>query len=202
MRVHAPRFQRIGDVAYRGLRGGTTRPGSTEAIRRAYGHAVPALVDDRDECSVAEVLEIVADSAMNPRRRPVYLSVSTLPSRPLMAGFAPAADVYAIVRGAASEAWDVYMWREATWQNAGAYVPATAPIDALSALRFDEGTLPLVIYEAPNVVAMPGSRSMIGELHEDQVQQAVRSYAGAGALIARVTDFFQPEDRPAVMRAA
>ena len=202
MILKTPRFQRIGNVAYRGLCGGTARPGSAEAIWRTYRHAVPVLVDDRDECSMAEVLEIVADEAMNLRRRPVYLSVSELPSLPLMAGFAPEADVYAIVRGASHEAWGVSVWRDVAWKPTGAYVPATAPIDALAGVCFEEGSLPLVVYEAPNVVAMLGSRSMIAELHEDQVQQAVRSYAGAGALIARVTDVFQPEDRPAAMRAA
>lgn len=202
MMITPPRFQRIGNVAYRGLWGGMARPGSAEAIRRAYSRAVPALVDDRDECSLAEVLEIVADDVVNRRRRPVYLSVSALPSLPLMAGFAPAADVYAIVRGSLDEAWDVRVWRDAAWQSTGAYVPATAPIDALSGMSFNEGSLPLVVYEAPNVVSMLGSRSMIAELHEDQIQQAVRSYAGAGAMIARVTDLSQPEDRPAALRAA
>lgn len=202
MTIKRPQFQRIGNVAYRGLCGGTARPGSPEAIRRAYCQAIPALVDDRDECSIAEVLEIVADEAMNRRRRPIYLSVSALPSLPLMAGFAPEANVYAIVRGPSNEAWDVRVWRDEAWKRTGAYVPATAPIDALSGVNFEEDSLPLVVYEAPNVVAMLGSRSMIAELHEDQVQQAVRSYAGAGALIARVTDFFQPEDRPAAVRAA
>jgi hypothetical protein len=202
MIIKTPRFQRIGNIAYRGLWGRSAPPGSAEAIRRAYRHAVPALVDDRDECSMAEVLEIVGDEAINVRRRPVYLSVSAVPSLALMAGFAPAADVYAIVRGSSNEAWDVRVWRDSTWQHTGAYVPATAPIDALSGVNFADDALPLVVYEAPNVVAMPGSRSMIAELHEDQVQQAVRSYAGAGAMIARVTDFFQPEDRPVVVRAA
>ncbi len=200
--MNKPVFQRIGDVAYRGLWGGPARPGSVEAMRRSYRYGVPALVDDRDECSMAEILEVVADPRVNAMRRPVYLAVTDLPSRPVRRGVADAADVYAIVRGPSHLAWEVWRWRTSTWQRAGAYLPATAPIDALSALACDAGVMPLVIYEAPAVVAMPGERSMIAELHEDQIQQAVRSYAGAGASIARVTDMFEPEEQPVAARAA
>jgi hypothetical protein len=202
MIIRTPRFRRVCNVAYRGLWGGNVRPGSAHAIGRAYLHAVPALVDDRDECSLAEVFKIVADGAMNPRQRPVYLSVAALPSRPLMGGFAPGADVYAIVRGSSHQAWNICVWRESEWRPMGAYVPATAPMDVLAGVTFEADTIPLIAYEAPNVVAMLGERSMTAELNEDQVQQAVRSYAEAGATIARVIDFFEPEDRPVAVRAA
>lgn len=194
--------QRIGNVAYRGMWGGTAYPGSVEAIRRAYHHGVPALVDDRDECTVTDVLDVASDPSLNAFSRPVYLSVAERPSRLLMAGFAADITVYAIVRGPSTEAWAVWLWAGEAWRRAGAYVPATAPIDALSGVAFESGLTPVIIYEAPSVVAMFGERSMIGELHEEQIQQAVISYAGARATIARVADLFEPDGRPATAQAA
>ena len=51
---------------------------------------------------------------------------------------------------------------------------------------------PRVIYEAPDVVSMYGERAAIAELDEEQLQQAVRSHAGSGATIARVSALVQP----------
>jgi hypothetical protein len=102
------------------------------------------------------------------------------------------ASVFAVVRGEATSAWPVWSWRNTDWELTGVYLPATASLEALALISLASVAAPRVIYEAPDVVSMYGERARIAELDEEQLQQAVRSYAGFGATIARVSALVEP----------
>jgi hypothetical protein len=194
--------QQIINVAFRGVCDRFTRPGTAGAIRQAYLRGVAALIDDRDDCSLPRVLAIVGDPAVNRLGCPVYVTASALPSVGMPPSVVDRPDTFAILRGEPSSAWTVWRWTGLGWTPAGGYVPATASIDGLSAVSCERLAAPVVLYEAPTVVAMLGERGLIGELDEEQLQQAVRSYAGPGATIARVRNLDALEDGHARGEAA
>ncbi len=185
------RRQRIGNVAYRGVLSGPALPGTAAAIRIAYLLGLPALVDDRDQCSIPQLLQLVANSAINRFRQPGYAIVESLPTAVQMRA-AGTAGVFAIVRREAATAWPVWCWRNADWEMAGVYLPATASLESLAKVSLESVPAPMVIYEAPDVVSMYGGQTRIAELDEELLQQAVRSYAGFGATIARVSALVEP----------
>lgn len=190
--MHLPtRRQRIGNVAYRGVLNGPALPGTAAAFRVAFLLGLPVLLDDGDQCSIPQLLQLAANPAINRFRQAAYAIVAVLPPA-LQMRASGTASVFAIVRGDAASAWPVWGWRNAEWELTGVYLPATASLDALALVSLTSVLTPRVIYQAPDVVSMYGERAGIAELDEEQLQQAVRSHAGFGATIARVSALVEP----------
>jgi hypothetical protein len=193
--------QRIINAAYRGLWTSSALPGSLEAIRRAYLSGLPALVEENEECSFAQALQLAWNAVVNPFRQPVYVTVSDLPSLPFARVDSGASEVFAVIRGESTCVWAVWRRCGGAWEPAGAYLPATVAVESLYTVAFDSITDPVVMYEAPDVVSMFGERSRIGELNDVQLRQAVSAYAGPDATIVRVSDMFEIEQQISVAAA-
>jgi hypothetical protein len=183
--------QRIINAAYRGLWTASALPGSLDAIRRAYLSGLPALVEESEQCSFTQALQLAWNAAVNRFRQPVYVTVSTLPPLPLTRVDPGASELFVIIRGDSAHVWAVWRRCGVAWEPAGVYLPATVAVESLYTVAFDTLTDPVVMYEAPDVVSMFGERSRIGELDDVQLRQAVSAYAGPEATIVRVSDMFE-----------
>lgn len=137
-------------VAYRGLWDKFAAPGTPGAIQRAFLRGVPTLASiERGTSSLADVLALAANPAINARRQSLYLSTLFLPSPDEMR-LAGTAAVFAVQPGRHDRSWPLWVWTGRAWVPHGCYIP----LEACARLGQPTPHLypgALVLYESGNV---------------------------------------------------
>lgn len=168
-----PTSRSIPLIAYRGLWDKFARPGTADAIRRAYLRNVPCVIRATESAATLdEVCAIAANATINREQLPLFLADD---------------------RDHAGPAIPLCERRDGSWVLRGAYVPirCAREIAAADLRMLAQLSCPLVLVEAANVLEAREEAVVLAGTTDDALLASLSRMAPAGAAFARVSDFVE-----------